>query len=136
MRCQRLAPPRAEQLRPGGPRCGVTTVDEWNQHEELDGEHLDSEDHVSHATYSAEGVCPKGFPVHIPQLVTTVRFPIVGDGHDLTLASGSIYSAHGDFFNAWDPAGLTREVEACIHRDVVCDLASNRQEEGLFSHTS
>ena len=101
-----------------------------------DGEHLDSEDHVSHATYSAEGVCPKGFPVHIPQLVTTVRFPIVGDGHDLTLASGSIYSAHGDFFNAWDPAGLTREVEACIHRDVVCDLASNRQEEGLFSHTS
>jgi hypothetical protein len=97
-----------------------------------DGEYLDSEDHVSHATYSSGGTCPKGFGVHIPQLTVSIRFPISGDDHDLTLASGNIYSAHGDFFNAWDPAGLEREVEACIHRGAVCDLGSNRQEEDLF----
>jgi hypothetical protein len=97
-----------------------------------DGEYLDSEDHVSHATYSSDGRCPKGFPVHIPQLSVAIRFPISGKGHDLSLASGNIYSAHGDFLNAWDPAGLEREVRACIHRNAVCDLGSNRQEEDLF----
>jgi hypothetical protein len=97
-----------------------------------DGEYLDSEDHASHVAYSADGECPDGYPVHIPQLTVTVRFPIYGEGHDLRLASGNVYSAHGDFLNGWDPDGLQREIEACIHRDVVCDLASNRQEEDLF----
>jgi hypothetical protein len=43
-----------------------------------------------------------------------------------------VYSAHGDFFNAWDPAGLRREIDMCIHRGAVCDLASNRAEELPF----
>jgi hypothetical protein len=97
-----------------------------------DGEHLDSEDHRSHAAYSADGECPETHPVHLPQLTMSVRFPISGDGHDLRLASGDVVTAHGDFLNAWDPEGLRREVEACIWRGVVCDLASNRQEEDLF----
>jgi hypothetical protein len=97
-----------------------------------DGEHLDSEDHRSHAAYSADGECPESHPVHLPQLTMSVRFPISGDGHDLRLASGDVVTAHGDFLNAWDPEGLRREVEACIWRGVVCDLASNRQEEDLF----
>lgn len=98
-----------------------------------DGEHLDSEDHASHAAYSSGGECPASHPVHVPQLTVSIRFPISGEGHDLRLASGSIYSAHGDFLNAWDPDGLAREVEGCIHRGVVCDLASNREEESLFA---
>jgi len=101
-----------------------------------DGEHLDSEDHVSHATYSDAGTCPDGYPVHLPQLTLAIRFPISGEGHELTLASGNIYSAHGDFFNAWEPEGLAREIDGCIKRDVVCDLASNREEEALFSYAS
>lgn len=98
-----------------------------------DGEHLDSEDHASHAAYSSEGACPDSHPVSIPQLVVSIRFPIFGEGHDLTLASGTIDSAHGDFLNGWDPDGLEREIEACIHREVVCDLGSNRAEEQLFA---
>ncbi len=97
-----------------------------------DGEYLDSEDHQSHATYSTDGECPETHPVHLPQLMVSIRFPISGEGHDLRLASGNIYSAHGDFLNAWDPAGLQREIDGCIKRGVVCDLASNRQEEDLF----
>ena len=31
-----------------------------------------------------------------------------------SFASGSIYSGHGDFFNAWDPAFLARKVESCL----------------------
>ncbi len=98
-----------------------------------DGTHLDSVDHKSHVTYSSDGSCPDSHPVNLPQLMVTVEFPIHGPGHDLTLASGNTYSAHGDFFNAWIPEGLAREVDACIGRDVVCDLVSNRREEPLFS---
>lgn len=98
-----------------------------------DGENIDSLDHHSHVTYSDDGRCPKGYETHIPQVTMAIKFPIWGSGHQLMLASGNIYSAHGDFWNAWDPAGLEREIKACIHRDVVCDLASNREEEALFS---
>jgi hypothetical protein len=34
--------------------------------------------------------------------------------------------------NAWDPVGLQREIDMCIHRGAVCDLASNRAEEFPF----
>lgn len=99
-----------------------------------DGRYTDSEDHVSHVAYSAEGVCPKGFPEHIPQLEVSIRFPVDGPGHDLALASGNIYSAHGDFLDGWEPDALEREVRACINRNVVCDLASNRQDSSLFGY--
>lgn len=98
-----------------------------------DGVHLDSEDHASHVAYSSEGACPASHPVHLPQLTVRVRFPLHGSGHDLSFSSGSVTSAHGDFLNAWEPEGLRREVEACIHRDVVCNLGTNRAEDPLFA---
>ncbi|MBX3312725.1 MAG: DUF1996 domain-containing protein [Actinobacteria bacterium] len=102
-----------------------------------DGEHLDSVDHRSHAAYSTDGECPDGYPVHLPQLTVSVTLPIFGEGHDLSLASGNVYSLHGDFFNGWHPEGLEREIDGCIRRDVVCDLRTNRSEptnlEDLFS---
>ena len=106
----------------------VTFQDCW------DGEHLDAVDHRSHVAYSARGACPASHPVHVPQLTMSVAFPISGSGHDFRLASGTVYSAHADFLNAWDPAGLEREVDACIRHNVVCELASNREEEALFQH--
>ena len=97
-----------------------------------DGQYLDSVDHRSHAAYSTDGVCPDSHPVHIPQLTVTVGFPIHGDGHDLSLASGSVYSLHGDFFNGWEPDGLWREITSCIHREVVCNLRANRAEPTIL----
>ncbi len=98
-----------------------------------DGRHLDSVDHRSHMAYSRRGRCPASHPVHVPQLAVAITFPIAGSGHQLSLASGSPFSAHGDFLNAWDPAGLEREIASCIRQRVVCDLASNRAEDPLFS---
>ena len=121
-----VQPPECEQSAPL--HLVLTFPDCW------DGKYLDSEDHVSHVTYSADGKCPKGFGTHIPQLMMSVGFPISGPGHDLKLASGDIITAHGDFFNGWEPEGLEREIQACIRRGVVCDLASNREEEALFSY--
>lgn len=106
----------------------VTFPDCW------DGRRLDSPDHRAHVAYSAGGRCPAGHPVHVPQLTVAVELPVWGPGRALRLASGNVYSLHGDFLNAWDPDGLAREVEACIRRDVVCGLASNRAEEAPFFH--
>jgi hypothetical protein len=107
----------------------LTFPDCWN------GRDLDASDHRSHVAYSGRGRCPAGHPVVLPQLTVAIAFPVWGTGHALRLASGSVHSAHGDFLNAWDPEGLTREVEHCLHRDVVCEVASNRAEEALFQHT-
>ncbi|MDZ7734595.1 MAG: DUF1996 domain-containing protein [Acidimicrobiia bacterium] len=116
---------------PGAPLHLVLTFQDcW------DGEYLRSEDHKSHAAYSTNGECPESHPVHLPQLTVSVSFPITGPGHELSLASGDIASAHGDFLNAWEPEGLRREIEGCIHRGVVCDLASNRGQEEPFSSSS
>jgi hypothetical protein len=100
-----------------------------------DGRNIKSDDHHSHVTYSTGGECPAGHPVHVPQLTVSIKFPIVGSGHDLRLASGNVYSAHGDFINAWEPEGLRTEIESCIHRNVVCNLANNKTDDKLLTST-
>lgn len=97
-----------------------------------DGEHADVPGHRDHVTYSRDGACPATHPVSVPQLTVSITFPISGPGHDLRLASGSVHSAHGDFFNAWEPDALKEQIRICIRRQLVCELASNRQEESLF----
>lgn len=104
----------------------LTFPDCWN------GTDVRSDDFRSHAAYSDHGTCPDGYPVHVPQLTMAIKFPITGPGHELRLASGNVHSAHGDFINSWDMEGLTREVRQCIHREAVCDLVSNRAEDGPF----
>ncbi len=108
-------------------RAVITFPDCW------DGERVDSVDHRSHMANSAGGSCPASHPVHVPQLTFAIAYPISGTGHDLTLASGSVYGLHSDFFNAWDQDELVDRVELCLHRDAVCGLSSNRSEEPLFS---
>ena len=97
-----------------------------------DGRHVRSEDFRSHAAYSTDGSCPDKHPVHIPQLTMSINFGFSGPPDALRLASGNVHSAHGDFLNAWDPEGLEREVTNCINAEVICDLVSNRDEDGPF----
>jgi Domain of unknown function (DUF1996) len=101
-------------------RLAVSFPDCW------DGEHLDSADHRAHVARSRDGACPPTHPVPIPQLLFAISYPVTGPGHDLSLASGPVTGAHADFFNAWDQDKLATEVEACLHRGLVCGLASTR----------
>ena len=107
----------------------VTFPDCW------DGKATDSSDHQRHVAASTGGKCPASHPVHVPQLMLSISYPVSGPGHDLSLASGSIYSAHADFFNGWRPEDLEQEVRLCLHNGVVCGVASNRAEEPLFQST-
>ena len=104
-------------------RLKIVFPDCWN------GVDLDSADHRSHMAASVGGHCPSSHPVAVPQLQLTIRYPVWGDGHALTLASGSIFSGHADFMNAWDQAELTRQVQLCLGRDLVCGVISNKAED-------
>ena len=105
----------------------VTFPDCW------DGKATDSSDHRRHMAASTKGACPASHPVAVPQLMLTIAYPVSGPGHELSLASGSIYSGHADFFNGWRPADLAREVTLCLNRSQTCGVASNRENQPLFS---
>jgi hypothetical protein len=104
-------------------RVRITFPDCW------DGVHADVEDHRSHTARSGGGRCPESHPVVIPQLTLEVRYPISGEGHDLSLSSGPVTTAHADFLNAWDQRELEDQVNLCLRRSLVCNVASNRAED-------
>jgi Domain of unknown function (DUF1996) len=116
---ERLAlPPTCSPNRPL--RMLVTFPDCWNGHD------LDAADHFSHMAYSSKGECPTTHPVPVPQLQLGVAYGFSGDTKNLSLASGPIVSGHADFFNAWDEVKLASEISNCLHRQVVCGIASDR----------
>ncbi len=94
-----------------------------------DGVNVDSDDHMSHVAASVGGSCPDSHPVAIPQLTLSIGYPVSGEGHDLSLASGSVLTGHADFVNAWDEAELTRQVVKCLHRGLVCGVVPNKAED-------
>ena len=79
-----------------------------------DGRNLDSADHQSHMAYAARRRCPGSHPVAVPRLAVNVRYPIAG-GAGVSLASGSAYTAHADFLNAWNQRRLRALVRRCIN---------------------
>jgi len=86
-----------------------------------DGRHLDSLDHHSHMAYGRNWTCPRSHPVKVPRLRFIVTYPMQKP-LDLRLASGSILTAHADFFNAWHQAAFERLVADCFYYRPRCNL--------------
>jgi hypothetical protein len=86
-----------------------------------DGQNLDSADHKSHMAYSTAGRCPADHPVAVPAISLIYRYPIQGDS-SVYLSSGGQFSAHADFFNAWDEETLARLVDGCLNALVHCGV--------------
>jgi hypothetical protein len=84
-----------------------------------DGASLDSSDHKSHMAYAMGRRCPSTHPVSVPAITQIYRYPTRG-GEGFTLASGSQFSAHADFVNAWKPVALRRLVDDCLNALVHC----------------
>ena len=84
---------------PAGPmtalRLHVTFPSCWN------GRSKDSADHQSHAAYPRRGQCPT-HPVAVPALSLILRYPAIAPGASVELSSVGQFSAHADFFNAWN----------------------------------
>jgi hypothetical protein len=84
-----------------------------------DGVNIDSADHKSHMSYRVQGRCPASHPWILPKIQFSISYPTTG-GPTAALASGGQYSAHGDFFNAWDQGLLMSRVQTCINAGVKC----------------
>jgi hypothetical protein len=91
-----------------GLRLHVTFPSCWN------GVSLDSPNHKSHVAYPTMGRCPAGYDVAIPQITLIYRYGVSGE-HAFELASKGVYSAHADFFNAWNQATLERLTSTCLN---------------------
>jgi hypothetical protein len=86
-----------------------------------DGVNLDSADHRSHMAYPENGQCGASHPVTLPRLESFFRYDVGRDPiGTITLSSGPYYTAHQDFFNAWEPATLQSLVTNCINAMVNC----------------
>ncbi|MDR5684469.1 MAG: DUF1996 domain-containing protein [Armatimonadota bacterium] len=85
-----------------------------------DGRNPDSADHRSHLAYPKSGACPATHPVAIPRIIMRLEFPVGTTTGNITLASGSVYSIHGDFWNTWDQSRLQKLTDDCLNRNVDC----------------
>jgi hypothetical protein len=87
-----------------------------------DGVHLDSPNHQSHMAYPAEdGTCPWGHPVALPKITYDVSYSQATGGSNYLLSSGSQYSFHGDFINAWDAPEQAALVTSCLNTPHDCN---------------
>ena len=96
----------------------VNFPDCWN------GRAIDSIDHARHMAYSVAGRCPRSHPVAVPELSIVMQYP--PETGKLTLSSGTIYSAHGDFVNAWGERALKTLVTRCLDKGRQCGTGAER----------
>ena len=85
-----------------------------------DGVRLDSPDHFSHLAYPGGSVCPSSHPVVVPRIQGFWRYEVGIDAIDLTLSSGSWWTVHTDFLNAWKVSHLQWLLDNCINANVDC----------------
>jgi hypothetical protein len=94
----------------------------WN------GLDVDSADHRSHMAYPDSGECPSSHPVPIPAITFNIPYRVadagtagwrlVSDAYDAAEPGG--YSAHGDWFGAWDPEIVQVWTRDCVNAGVDC----------------
>jgi hypothetical protein len=90
-----------------------------------DGVHLDSPNHKAHLSNAVDGACPAAFPVPIPNVSFVIAYPLGMDTSNVTLASGTTFSMHGDFYNAWDENAQAERVRNCIDQSAKCNSAGD-----------
>lgn len=96
-------------------------------------------DDSAHVIYPQHDYCPEGY-LRLPTIHLQVKYPL-SDGRGVTLASGggpsdpdSVYTMHGDFFNAWEPATLDTLVADCLNEQgppLACGIAKTPFVEGV-----
>jgi hypothetical protein len=91
---------------------------------------VDSRNHRRHMTYAdyktGEQIrtCPPSHPIPVPQLVLFVVYPAAA-GHATQLSSGSRYSMHADFIEAWKGRSMQRLIDLCIATGLECGVYPN-----------
>lgn len=65
--------------------------------------------------------CPPTHPVVLPRMVMEVRYDLASS-RNISFSSGDVTSVHGDVIIAWHRDQLQRDIDACVHRGVLCGL--------------
>jgi Domain of unknown function (DUF1996) len=87
-----------------------------------DGLHTDSVDHKSHMAYTnTQGDCPEGFERKVPLLHLQLRYPLTGQ-FLISLSSGTRWTQHADFLNAWNQDRLQELVTDCLNAGIDCGV--------------
>ena len=100
----------------------VTFPQCWN------GRDLDSTDHRSHMAYPVSGACPSTHPVALPEISFHILYTVPAGGNVNWRLSSDMYdpskpggySAHGDWFNGWDPNASDAFVKNCTSQPKDC----------------
>jgi hypothetical protein len=100
---------------------------------------------------NADGTCPAGYPVKIPELQLNVAY-MLGQDPDLSTAQlsmdpvltngvwvaqwGGLYTAHGDFFNAWKPEIMQYMVDTCMNLGTIDGATCSKSIPTYYSKAS
>jgi hypothetical protein len=100
---------------------------------------------------NADGTCPAAYPVKIPELQLNVAYAL-GQDPGLSTAQlsmdpvlkngawvpqwGSLYTAHGDFINAWKPDTLQYMVDTCMNDGDVLGSTCDKSIPTYYSKAS
>jgi Domain of unknown function (DUF1996) len=100
---------------------------------------------------NTDGTCPATYPVKIPELQLNVQYSL-GQDPDLSTAQlsmdpvltngqwmpqwGSLYTAHGDFINAWKPDIMQYLVDTCMNKGVVQGYTCDKNIPTYYSKAS
>jgi hypothetical protein len=106
-----------------------------------DGVRLDSPDHRSHVAYAANGRCPAGHPVALPEISYHLEYALGADAASYRLATDTYpagrpggASVHGYWVNGWEPEIQAVWVERCVRARMNCGshlLGDGRQVTGV-----
>ncbi|MDP8986049.1 MAG: DUF1996 domain-containing protein [Pseudomonadota bacterium] len=64
----------------------------------------------------AKNACPPGYPKPLPMLRVSMHYLTGPEVGTITLSSGSVFSKHGDFINAWDTLALQSLIDRCLNQ--------------------
>lgn len=77
---------------------------------------------TGHLVFPSDGACPANHPHALPALRTDIVYPVGTTTGDISIASGSIYSVHADFFNGWNQTTMADLVSSCLNREQNCPV--------------
>src|SRR5471030_821032 len=100
---------------------------------------------------NADGTCPSAYPVKIPELQLNVTYDL-GTDPDLSNAQlsldpvfengqwvprwGSMYTAHGDFINAWHAESMQFIVDSCMNKSSTAGSTCGKNIPTYYSAAS
>jgi hypothetical protein len=102
------------------PSCGTNAlVENINFPSCWDGTLTHSNDTAHVAFVADDRRCPAAFGHALPRISIKINYPSVPAG-PLSLSSGPTYTAHADFWNTWQQAGMRYLVSRCLNAHISC----------------